>query len=401
MLYSVILIIVNKYINLLGRPFLYTSAFLLVLVGLFVWVWISLTTNASAPVTMEVSDDSDRQHSFSQTEEVFDPLAVSAPVSAAVGINGRYTVAELLAWQRPPGPVRVGVQVGHLNNTVTDLPSELQGLAQNGAGAVWGPYNERDTVAVIVEYVAEQLRAEGVEVDVLPVVIPPGYQADAFISVHADGNANESVNGFKIAGPRRDVSGYADSLVSALYDSYESVTGLRIDPVITSRMDAYNAFSWHRYEHAIHPLTPAAIVETGFLTNTRDRNFLLENPEQTALGISEGVLRFLETTDLSTRTPEWLTEVPGMPIEGEVVCAPVRPGARVPANGDACGVSILTESGDYYVLVGESTDAYQALLGNSVAVTGTFQPLAARNDFFWYRYLVAGEVVVADISTIN
>lgn len=46
-------------------------------------------------------------------------------------------------------------------------------------------------------------------------------------------------------------------------------------------------------ERAVAPGVPQAILEIGFLTNWSDRQLLLGNPDRAALGIANGVLRYL------------------------------------------------------------------------------------------------------------
>lgn len=202
------------------------------------------------------------------------------------------------AWERPPGPLRVGVQPGH--HELEAVPAELAGL-QASTGAVGGGTSEATTALRIARLLKEALEAEGVVVDLLPATIPVDYAADAFVSIHADGNANPAAAGFKIAGPRRDFSGEAERLVATLYDTYERATGLPRDPHITRRMSGYYAFNWRRYEHAVHPRTPAVIIETGFMTNRSDRAVIVAQPERAAAGIAAGLLSFLASTTPGTR----------------------------------------------------------------------------------------------------
>ncbi len=49
---------------------------------------------------------------------------------------------------------------------------------------------EADVVLEIAKKVKTSLEAKGVVVDLLPATIPIDYFADAFISIHADGNNN-------------------------------------------------------------------------------------------------------------------------------------------------------------------------------------------------------------------
>ena len=198
----------------------------------------------------------------------------------------------ILPWQRPDGPLKVALQAGHWKNS--EVPEELDGLKQNGGGAVGGGTDEATVVLNIAQITAEKLRALGLEVEILPTTVPPGYYADAFISIHADGNLDSTVTGFKAASPRRDYSGKSLELENIMYKEYENVTGFNRDPNVTSRMRGYYAFNWRRYEHAIHPMTPAVILETGFLTSRHDQKILIHQPEIAADGIVNAVIKFLE-----------------------------------------------------------------------------------------------------------
>lgn len=195
-------------------------------------------------------------------------------------------------WKRPPGPARVGLQVGHLEND--RLPEELSQLIGN-TGAAAGGYTETEVNLAIAEKTADLLRARGIAVDILPATVPPDYWADAFIAIHADGSTDPSTTGFKIAAPWRDLTGKADSLVSNLEQTYQAATGLRKDDNITRNMRGYYAFSWWRFEHSIHPMTTAVIVETGFLTNRSDRKLIAENSAVPARAIADGIINYLET----------------------------------------------------------------------------------------------------------
>ena len=69
---------------------------------------------------------------------------------------------------------------------------------------------------------------------------------------------------------------------------------MRIHPFITDDMRYYYAFNWLEREYAIHPMTSAVIIETGFLTSPRDRQILIDDPARAAKGIAEGILLFLK-----------------------------------------------------------------------------------------------------------
>ncbi len=198
-------------------------------------------------------------------------------------------------YRRPEGPPRVGLQVGHWK--LSEVPEELEGLRAS-TGAQGGGYTEWQVNLAIAERAKALLEAKGVVVDLLPATPPIDYAADAFVSIHADGNNNTSVSGYKLATPRRDFSGKADMLMAALYESYGEATGMKRDGSITRRMTGYYAFNWRRYDHAVHPMTPSVIVETGFLTSPADRAIIVNQPQRAAQGIAEGVLEFFKAQGL-------------------------------------------------------------------------------------------------------
>lgn len=139
----------------------------------------------------------------------------------------------------------------------------------------------------------ELLEQKGIAVDVLPATIPPDYWADVFIAIHADGSDDARVSGFKAAAPWRDMTGKSQQLVSELEKQYAAATGMQIAPNITRNMRGYYAFNWRRYEHSIDPMSTAAILETGFLTNYADQKILIKDPSKAANGIAQAVFNFL------------------------------------------------------------------------------------------------------------
>jgi N-acetylmuramoyl-L-alanine amidase len=134
----------------------------------------------------------------------------------------------------------------------------------------------------------ERLRRTGAEVDLLEEFDPRlhGYQADAFVSIHADSCESE-LSGFKVARVVQSAVPQAeDRLVDCLWQAYEETTGLsRHLNSITYDMRDYHAF------REIDPLTPGAIIEVGFLGG--DRRLLTKQPDRAAKGVAEGLLCFL------------------------------------------------------------------------------------------------------------
>ncbi len=198
-------------------------------------------------------------------------------------------------WKRPKGPAKVALQVGHWKNE--ELPEELERL-KGSTGSSGGGMSEWEVNLAIARATAGILEARGVTTELLPATIPPQFWADAFVAIHADGSTDPSTSGYKAAAPRRDFSGKAQKLVSAIESQYELATGLVRDPNVTRNMRGYYAFAWWRYEHAVHPMSASAILETGFLTSPSDRRLIVNDPETAAQGLAEGILDFLEYEDL-------------------------------------------------------------------------------------------------------
>ncbi len=202
-------------------------------------------------------------------------------------------VDEYANWQRPDGPIRIGLQAGHWKTS--EMPEEQTKIRENGGGTSGKGLAEWEVVLEIAEQTAEILKEKGYEVDILPATVPEDYLADAFVSIHADGNLNPTASGFKVAAYARDRTGDAADLSNYISEEYGKETGLEIDPNITRNMTRYYAFNARRYDHAIHPMTPGVLVETGFMTNYREATLLIDNPEIPARGIANGIIKYIET----------------------------------------------------------------------------------------------------------
>lgn len=198
-------------------------------------------------------------------------------------------------WKRPEGPAKVGIQVGHWK--INEVPDELENIRTH-TGSSGGGKSEWEVNMEIAKEVQKILEVNGVEVELLPATVPPKYWADIFIAIHADGSTDPRTNGYKFASSWRDFTGKADTLLSILDVEYKSQTKLQYDPNITRNMRGYYAFSWWRYEHAVHPMTTPVIAETGFLTNKSDQKLLINNPEIPGKAIGEGILEYLRNEKL-------------------------------------------------------------------------------------------------------
>ena len=228
-----------------------------------------------------------------QASRSMEPPAPAAPQLAALEPN------DSVPWKRPPGPPRVGLQAGHW--LAQDAPEELAAIRDNGAYAAG--HAEWKVNLDIARRAAALIEQHGVIVNVLPATVPAEYTADAFVSIHADDSPDRTVSGYKVAQPKRDATGRADWLAMLLADEYAAATGMAADPNVTANMRDYYAFNSQEYEHAVDPMTPSALIETGFLTNARDRRIIVKDPDVAAQAIARAVLRFLELPVDAASTP--------------------------------------------------------------------------------------------------
>ncbi len=191
-------------------------------------------------------------------------------------------------WRPPEGPVRIGLQVGHWRTA--EAPPELFGLRRNGAS--WNGTAEWEVNLEIARVTGAMLEDLGYLVDILPAVVPPDYRAHLLLAIHADASNDATVSGFRVAAPSRDATGRASGIVDLLNRTYGPATGIKRLPTATRRMRNYYAFNFRRYEHAAHPMTISAIIETGFLTNAGDREVIIGDPERVARGIVDAITAF-------------------------------------------------------------------------------------------------------------
>jgi hypothetical protein len=188
---------------------------------------------------------------------------------------------------------RVGLHVGHWKSD--ELPEELARL-RSSTGAFVSGYREVDLNLAIARRVEALLLKRGFIVDLLPATVPPGYDADVFVAIHADGSPSTRARGYKVATPWR-TSRASQLLADALGAAYASATGLPRDGGITINMRGYYAFNFRRHTHAVARTTPAVILEMGFLTSPADRAVLYNRADSVAAGIANGIADYLAARD--------------------------------------------------------------------------------------------------------
>jgi|GEM_PF-171277 len=143
----------------------------------------------------------------------------------------------------------------------------------------------------VAQIVVKNLRAQGYSVDLLDEFDArlDNYQAAALVSIHANTcqDWGELVSGFLVAKAAARPEGGLDTLLAeCVGGQYGLIIGLERRYNLTVDMTDYHSF------REIHPFTPAAIIELGFLKD--DREVLTTRQDDMGRAITEGILCFLQ-----------------------------------------------------------------------------------------------------------
>lgn len=200
------------------------------------------------------------------------------------------------------GPVRVGLQVGHLN--VQDHPDELANLRYN-TGAHAGGLNEVDVNLAVAQQLKASLELDGIKVDLLPATIPENYKADLLLSLHADASPDAWRRGYKSSHFRTPRNGLEPLLKTFIDEAYFYYSGLPDDDAnVSGSMLDYYAFNRRKFRHSVATSTPALLVEMGYLSSSEDRRFL-QDPTNPAYALKQGIMAYLDSRN---RLPSQLSE---------------------------------------------------------------------------------------------
>lgn len=193
------------------------------------------------------------------------------------------------------GPVRVGIQIGHLD--AQDHSEELANLRYSTGGHSKG-INEVDINKAVALALKEELELLNIIVDIIPATVPPKYRADLVVSLHADSSPDSERRGYKSSAFRQTRNDYDAMLKSHLDNAYFEASGLPDDDSnVSGSMLEYYAFN-RRFKHSVNRKTPAVIVELGYISNESDLVFL--QSDQPAQALKEGILTYLEARDRLT-----------------------------------------------------------------------------------------------------
>ena len=166
-------------------------------------------------------------------------------------------------------------------------------------GAVGNGYREQDLTYAVGQELAAILAAEGYEVRLsrptpdtqlgtsnasslaARVEEANRFGADYFISLHANASTDPSASGTESLVYR--IPSTAATLGASIARSVSEATGLR-DRGVTPRPNLYVLR---------RTAMPAVLVELGFITNAGDAALLADEPQLFALGVANGLTRFL------------------------------------------------------------------------------------------------------------
>ncbi len=212
---------------------------------------------------------------FTQPDFINPSVASGLQVAVATGITTQQpTLLPTPNWLR-----KVGIVSGHRG-------------PQNDPGAVCPDgLTEAEINFAVATLVVRNLRGLGYSVDLLDEFDPrlDNYQAAALISIHANTcqDFGQLTSGYLVAKAAARPEGGLDSILAeCVADNYGRIIPMERRFTLTIDMTDYHTF------REIHPLTPAAIIELGFMKD--DREILTTRQDGMAQGITEGILCFLE-----------------------------------------------------------------------------------------------------------
>ena len=234
------------------------------------------------------------------------------------GLQANALLAAANAPLQTPTPIatpkwhyRIGIISGHRGRDSGAVCEDGWGIAE---------LIERDINFAVAEAVVANLKADNYTVDLLDENDPrlDNYQATALVSIHANTcqDFGEVVSGFIVskADSRPD---YGDDtlLRECIALNYDAWVPLQRSFVETADMTDYHNF------RIIHPLTPAIILEMGYML--ADRDILVNEPDLLAHAITQGIHCFLGA---SGAVPELAQGDP--PYRVPVIATPTPPARR-------------------------------------------------------------------------
>ena len=222
---------------------------------------------------------------------------------------GRPTPIQTPHWLR-----RIGIVSGHRGKSAS-------GARDPGAICVDEDGNsileEADINFAVATRVVASLESMNYAVEMLDEFDPRlnNYRADALVSIHANTcyDFGEYVSGYIVAiSEARPAFGADAFLRECIAENFGAYVPLERSYNLTD--DMTDNHTWRK----IHPLTPAMILEMGYML--ADQAVLTEDPDLLARAIVDGILCFMENVNLPSSQRE-----PGPQPAGYIIPAMVTP----------------------------------------------------------------------------
>ena len=222
---------------------------------------------------------------------------------------GRPTPVQTPHWLR-----RIGIVSGHRGTTAS-------GARDPGAICedVYGNsiLEEADINFAVAKRVVAALEGMNYGVEMLDEFDPRlnNYRADALVSIHANTcyDFGEHVSGFIVAiSEARPEFGADAFLRECIAENFGAYVPIERSYNLTA--DMTDNHTWRK----IHPLTPAMILEMGYML--ADQAVLTEDPDLLARAIVDGILCFIENVNRPTSQ-----RAPGRHASGYIIPAMVTP----------------------------------------------------------------------------
>lgn len=247
-----------------------------------------------------------------------DPQFLNPAVVKGLQLSDPLLMANIAGPGATPTPVatpnwhfRIGILSGHRGKDSGAVCADEYGYPE---------LLEADINFAVAQQVVANLKAQNFTVDLLDENDPrlDNYQGVALVSIHANTcyDFGEFVSGFIVAkAEARPDFGNDTLLRECVALNFGALVPLERSFVLTLDMTNYHVF------RTIHPLTPAVILEMGYML--ADREVLTEDPELLAQAITNGIYCYLGVSGsvsvlspsrsdgrylvplLETPTPEW------------------------------------------------------------------------------------------------
>lgn len=217
-----------------------------------------------------------------------DPQFLNPVVVRGLQLNDPALLAKIASPGETPTPVatpnwhyRIGIISGHRGQDSGAVCEDEYGYPE---------LLEVDINFAVAQRVVAKLKAENFAVDLLDENDPrlDNYQGVALVSIHANTcyDFGEYVSGYIVAKAEARPDFGADTLLrECVALNFGALLPLERSYILTLDMTDYHVF------RIIHPLTPAAILEMGYML--ADREILENEPELLAQAITNGIFCYL------------------------------------------------------------------------------------------------------------